>query len=106
MTRSEQLFAAAQKVMPGGVNSPVRACRSVGTDPRFLARGKGCRVWDVDGNEYIVYGEPVFASVYEIALYYNGEDLSEEDMKEIQNIIDKATDMSPDLGFDAGMLYN
>ena len=60
----------------------------------------------VDGNEYIVYGEPVSANVYEIALYYNGEDLSEEQVKEIQSIIDKATDMSPDLGFDAGMLYN
>ncbi|MGM9659615.1 MAG: glutamate-1-semialdehyde 2,1-aminomutase [Faecousia sp.] len=53
MTRSEQLFAAAQEVMPGGVNSPVRACRSVGTYPRFLERGLGSHVWDVDGNEYI-----------------------------------------------------
>lgn len=53
MTRSEQLFAAAQQVMPGGVNSPVRACRSVGTYPRFLERGLGSHVWDVDGNEYI-----------------------------------------------------
>ena len=55
MTRSEQLFAAAQEVMPGGVNSPVRACRSVGTYPRFLERGMGSRVWDVDGKEYIDY---------------------------------------------------
>ena len=53
MTRSESLFEAAQKVMPGGVNSPVRACRSVGTYPRFLDRGLGSRVWDVDGKEYI-----------------------------------------------------
>lgn len=53
MTRSELLFDAAQKVMPGGVNSPVRACRSVGTYPRFLERGMGSHVWDVDGNEYI-----------------------------------------------------
>ena len=53
MTRSEQLFAAAQRVMPGGVNSPVRACRAVGAEPRFLVRGKGSRVWDVDGNEYL-----------------------------------------------------
>ena len=53
MTRSEVLFDAAQKVMPGGVNSPVRACRSVGTYPRFLDRGLGSHVWDVDGNEYI-----------------------------------------------------
>lgn len=53
MTHSEQLFEAAQRVMPGGVNSPVRACRSVGTYPRFLDRGLGSHVWDVDGKEYI-----------------------------------------------------
>lgn len=53
MTKSEQLFEAAQRVLPGGVNSPVRACRSVGTYPRFLDRGLGSHVWDVDGNEYI-----------------------------------------------------
>ena len=53
MTRSETLFQAAQLVMPGGVNSPVRACRAVGTYPRFFSEGKGSRVTDVDGNEYI-----------------------------------------------------
>ena len=53
MTHSEQLFEKAQQVMPGGVNSPVRACRSVGTYPRFLDRGLGSHVWDVDGKEYI-----------------------------------------------------
>lgn len=53
MTHSEQLFAAAQEVLPGGVNSPVRACRAVGTYPRFLDRGLGSHVWDVDGKEYI-----------------------------------------------------
>lgn len=53
MTRSEQLFAAARKVLPGGVNSPVRACRAVGTYPRFLTKGAGCHVWDADGVEYI-----------------------------------------------------
>ena len=53
MTHSESLFEAAQKVMPGGVNSPVRACRSVGTYPRFLDRGLGSHVWDVDGKEYV-----------------------------------------------------
>lgn len=52
-TQSEQLFAAAQEVLPGGVNSPVRACRAVGTYPRFLERGLGSHVWDVDGKEYI-----------------------------------------------------
>ena len=53
MTRSESLFEAAQWVLPGGVNSPVRACRAVGTYPRFLERGLGSHVWDVDGREYI-----------------------------------------------------
>lgn len=53
MTRSEQLFEEAQRFLPGGVNSPVRACRSVGTYPRFLQKGEGSRVWDEDGNEYI-----------------------------------------------------
>ena len=53
MTRSETLFQAAQLVMPGGVNSPVRACRAVGTYPRFLSEGRGSHVIDVDGNEYI-----------------------------------------------------
>lgn len=54
-TKSEQLFAAAQQVIPGGVNSPVRAFRSVGGTPRFIERGKGPYVWDVDGNRYIDY---------------------------------------------------
>ena len=51
--RSRELFAAAQDLIPGGVNSPVRACRHVGCEPLFMARGEGCRVWDVDGNEYL-----------------------------------------------------
>jgi len=53
--QSEALFARAQKCIPGGVNSPVRAFRSVGGTPRFLERGEGSRVFDVDGNEYIDY---------------------------------------------------
>ncbi len=53
MTRSEALFEEAQHFLPGGVNSPVRACRSVGTYPRFLQRGQDSRVWDEDGKEYI-----------------------------------------------------
>jgi glutamate-1-semialdehyde 2,1-aminomutase len=51
--RSEQLFAEAQKLIPGGVDSPVRAFRSVGGTPRFIARGQGSSVWDVDDNQYI-----------------------------------------------------
>jgi glutamate-1-semialdehyde 2,1-aminomutase len=50
---SEQLFNKAQKLIPGGVNSPVRAFGSVGGTPRFIARAKGSRLWDADGNEYI-----------------------------------------------------
>lgn len=53
--RSEALFAAARKVIPGGVNSPVRAFRSVGGTPPFIARGNGSRIYDVDDNEYIDY---------------------------------------------------
>jgi glutamate-1-semialdehyde 2,1-aminomutase len=53
--RSAALFAAAQQVIPGGVDSPVRAFRSVGGTPRFIARGAGAYVWDVDGNRYLDY---------------------------------------------------
>ena len=51
--RSEALFARAQGLMPGGVNSPVRSFGGVGGSPPFIARGQGARVWDVDGNEYL-----------------------------------------------------
>lgn len=54
-SHNEELFAAAQKVIPGGVNSPVRAFRSVGGTPRFFTRGSGARMWDADGKEYIDY---------------------------------------------------
>src|SRR3954468_19388510 len=50
---SEQLFAAAQRVLPGGVNSPVRAFRGVGGTPRFISRGEGAWLEDVDGNRYL-----------------------------------------------------
>jgi len=53
--KSRSLFARARRSIPGGVNSPVRAFGSVGGTPRFLERGKGCRVWDADGNEYVDY---------------------------------------------------
>jgi glutamate-1-semialdehyde 2,1-aminomutase len=52
---SEKLFARANELFPGGVNSPVRAFRGVGGTPRFIARGRGSRMWDVDGNQYIDY---------------------------------------------------
>jgi glutamate-1-semialdehyde 2,1-aminomutase len=51
--RSEAIFERAQAVIPGGVNSPVRACRSVGGDPVFIAQGDGPTITDVDGNRYI-----------------------------------------------------
>ncbi len=54
-SQSEALFARARNVIPGGVNSPVRAFRSVGGTPRFIARGAGSHIYDVDGNEYIDY---------------------------------------------------
>src|SRR5665811_497585 len=54
-SKSQELFAAARQLMPGGVNSPVRAMRSVGADPLFIARGEGSRMYDVDGNDYIDY---------------------------------------------------
>ncbi|MBR6259676.1 MAG: glutamate-1-semialdehyde 2,1-aminomutase [Oscillospiraceae bacterium] len=53
MTNSEMLFERAVRHIPGGVNSPVRAFGSVGMTPRFITRGKGDRLWDADGNEYI-----------------------------------------------------
>ena len=54
-SKSESLFREAQRIIPGGVNSPVRAFRSVGGNPPFLARGEGSRIFDVDGNQYIDY---------------------------------------------------
>ena len=55
MTKSSEFFARAQRCIPGGVNSPVRAFRNVGGEPWFVARGEGARIWDVDGNEYVDY---------------------------------------------------
>jgi len=52
---SRQLYARASKVIPGGVNSPVRAFKSVACDPPYINRGKGSHMWDVDGHEYIDY---------------------------------------------------
>lgn len=55
MTRSEELFAQAQKTIPGGVNSPVRAFRAVGGTPIFFERAQGAYAWDADGKRYIDY---------------------------------------------------
>jgi glutamate-1-semialdehyde 2,1-aminomutase len=55
MTTNEELFARAQRVIPGGVNSPVRAFRAVGGTPRFIQRGHGAYIWDAEGQKYIDY---------------------------------------------------
>ena len=54
-SRSSKLFAAAQRSIPGGVNSPVRAFRGLDREPFFVERAQGARIWDVDGKEYIDY---------------------------------------------------
>jgi glutamate-1-semialdehyde 2,1-aminomutase len=51
--KSMSLFDEAKSLIPGGVNSPVRACRSVGADPLFITKGVGSHITDADGNEYI-----------------------------------------------------
>jgi len=79
MTKSEQLFATAQNLIPGGVNSPVRAFRGVGGTPRFIRSARGATITDVDGNTYIDYvgswgpmilghaDEEVVAAIQEVA---------------------------------------
>src|SRR5262249_24068572 len=53
--KSQELHARASRVIPGGVDSPVRAFKSVGGDPPYIVRGQGAHIWDADGNEYIDY---------------------------------------------------
>lgn len=53
MQRSQELFRRAQELIPGGVNSPVRACKSVCSEPVFIKKGAGARIWDTDGAEYV-----------------------------------------------------
>jgi glutamate-1-semialdehyde 2,1-aminomutase len=53
--KSKALFEKAKRLIPGGVNSPVRAGKAVGIDPPFIARAEGCHLWDVEGNRYIDY---------------------------------------------------
>ncbi|QKS71878.1 glutamate-1-semialdehyde 2,1-aminomutase [Paenalkalicoccus suaedae] len=53
--KSQEAFQKAKPLMPGGVNSPVRAFKSVGMDPVYMERGEGSHIWDLDGNEYIDY---------------------------------------------------
>jgi glutamate-1-semialdehyde 2,1-aminomutase len=55
LDKSQELLAAAKNIIPGGVNSPVRAFRAVGGEPPFIARGEGAYLWDEDGNRYVDY---------------------------------------------------
>ncbi|NOX59041.1 MAG: aminotransferase class III-fold pyridoxal phosphate-dependent enzyme, partial [Planctomycetes bacterium] len=55
MSNSQSLFDEARTVLPGGVNSPVRAFNAVGGTPRFITRAEGCHLFDVDGRKYIDY---------------------------------------------------
>ena len=55
ISRSAELMGRAERLFPGGVNSPVRAFRAVGGTPRVIERASGARMWDVDGNEVIDY---------------------------------------------------
>lgn len=54
-SRSKEAFAEALRYIPGGVNSPVRAFRSVGLTPYYVERAEGCRIYDIDGHSYIDY---------------------------------------------------
>ena len=53
ISKSIEAFKKAKEMIPGGVNSPVRAFKSVGGNPLFIEKAKGSRVWDIDGNSYI-----------------------------------------------------
>jgi glutamate-1-semialdehyde 2,1-aminomutase len=53
--KSQALFDLAQDVIPGGVNSPARACKAVGTQPLFINHADGCMIYDEDGNAFIDY---------------------------------------------------
>lgn len=63
MTTNEELYERGLRRIPGGVNSPVRAFRSVGGTPYFVARGRGSRVWDVEGHEFVDYVQSYGASI-------------------------------------------
>ena len=72
LSQSQASFEAAQDVMPGGVNSPARAFKAVGGTPPFIAKAKGCHMWDIDGNQYIDYvgswGPMILGHAYEPVL--------------------------------------
>lgn len=79
--RSFQLFEKAKTLMPGGVNSPVRAFRSVGGTPVFIKKGKGSRIWDEDGNEFIDH----CCSWGPLILGHANEEIEEAIIKTVKN---------------------
>ena len=81
--KSELFFNEAKKIIPGGVNSPVRACKSVGGKPIFIERANGAKIFDVDGNEYIDY----VGSWGPMILGHNDEDV----VSAIKKAIEKGT---------------
>ena len=81
ISTSEQLYQKSLHYFPGGVNSPVRAFRSVGGTPIFIERGNGCKIWDVDGNEYIDF----CCSWGPLILGHNHASIRESITKTIQN---------------------
>ncbi|MBW1615428.1 MAG: glutamate-1-semialdehyde 2,1-aminomutase [Deltaproteobacteria bacterium] len=83
MKNSIELFNKAEKLIPGGVNSPVRACKSVGAAPLFIEKGKGCKLFDADGAEYIDY----IGSWGTMILGYNHPQV----IKEIEKVLQRGT---------------
>jgi len=81
MTNSEKLFERAKKVIPGGVNSPVRAFGSIGSTPRFIKRADAEKMWDEDGNEYIDF----VGSWGPMILGHNNEMIKESVIKACEN---------------------
>jgi glutamate-1-semialdehyde 2,1-aminomutase len=63
LSTNQELYDRGRRVIPGGVNSPVRAFRSVGGTPYFVARGDGARIWDIEGREYLDYVQSYGASI-------------------------------------------
>lgn len=82
-SKSKELFKEAQKYIPGGVNSPVRAFKSVGLEPIFIDRAKGSKIYDVDGNEYIDY----ICSWGPMILGHSNEEI----LSDIENVIRNGT---------------
>src|ERR1700739_4872264 len=105
-TKSQQLFERAQRTIPGGVNSPVRAFRSVGGTPLFMERAKGDYMYDADGKRYIDYinswgpmilghaCEPVVKAIQEKALGSTSFGAPTELELEMAELI---TDMAPNV---------